>query len=208
MAKFIMIFKKILKKLFKIILFLFLTAVLLLGIYAALVYFHVITPPAFMPALPYIQEKTTKPVDKRVFELEKVKQENDILKKRLSNQEAENELLKNDMKELEDKKLAIQKATQKADEEYKTKIIALNNKLSSSKQNKADQESAYKDMAKYFIAMKTKDGAELLAKLDETDAIGILEKIDTETAAELIQKMPKDKAASITRKMLVTTPQE
>lgn len=197
-----------LKKIFRILFIILIAAALLLITYAALVYFHIITPPSFMPALPYVQKQASAPVDRKTLELEKVKQENDTLKRKLVKQESEIELLKNDIKTVEDKQLAIQKATQKADEEYKNKIIALNEKLNTSRQIKSDQESAYKDMAKYFAAMKTKDGAELLAKLDETDAIGILEQIDTETAAELLQKMPKEKAASITRKMLVTTSQQ
>lgn len=197
-----------LKKIAKVILLILIIAVVLLLTYAALVYFKIITPPAFMPDLPYIQQKANTPADPRTIELEKVKEENDDLKKKLSKQESEIELLQNDLKTVEDKQAAIQKAKQKADEEYTNKIIELNQKLSTTKKTSTNQTSVYKDLAKYYSVMKTKDGAELLTKLDENDAIGILEQIDTETAAELLQKMPKDKAASITKKMLVTTPEE
>ncbi len=196
-----------LKKVFKIIIFILVTVVLLVLTYAALVYFHIITPPNFMPAIPYIQEKANSPADKKVSELDRVKHENDILKKKLTDQQDEIKLLKNDLKDIENKQLANQKAIQKADEEYKDKIIALNEKLSQSQQTKTNQESTYKDMAKYFKAMSTKDAADLLGRLNEDDIIGILGQIDTDTAAELLQKMPRDKAASITKKMLVTSPQ-
>ncbi|CFX65029.1 Magnesium transporter, MgtE intracellular domain [Syntrophomonas zehnderi OL-4] len=189
-----------LKTIFKSLLFIVLAAFLAAACYVLLVKFHVITPPAFMPAVPYIQESTGS--EKNMTELQKVKRENDKLKRKLVAQESEIELLKNDIKTIETKHLAAQKA----DEEYKNEISELNEQLHDSRQSKTDQEGAYKDIAKYFASMKTKDGAELLARLDENDAIGILEHIDTDTAAEILQKMPKEKALALTRKMLVTTP--
>lgn len=189
-----------LKTIFKSLLFIMLAAFLAAAIYVFMVKFHIITPPTFMPAIPYVQDAADS--EKNMSELQKVKRENDNLKRKLVKQESEIELLKNDIKTIEDKHLAAQKA----DEEYKNRISELNEQLHDSRQSKSDQESAYKDMAKYFASMKTKDGAELLARLDENDAIGILEHIDTDTAAEILQKMPREKAVSLTRKMLVTTP--
>ena len=155
-----------------------------------------------MPDIPYIQDKEQVAGNKKLSEVEKIAQENDILKKQLSNKEKEIDLLKQDFQEMEDK----QQAYKQADAEYQEKIIALNDKLNNTEQNSSTQDSIYKDMAKYFMEMNSKDAADLMMRLEEKDSIGILEKMEVDSAAEVLQKMPRDKAASITRKMLVSSP--
>ena len=190
------------KKIFKGFLFILIVLIILLASYAALLYYNIIQAPAFMPDLPFIQDKAI-PANKTLSELEKTALENDILRKDLTSKEKEINLLKQDFQELENK----QQAYKQADAEYKDKIIALNNKLNNPGQSTNNQESIYKDMAAYFMAMNSKDAADLMSLLEETDSIGILEKMEVDSAAEVLQKMSRTKAASITKKMLVSSPQ-
>lgn len=193
----------LLKKIIKGILIIIIILIIFLAGYAALLYFHIIKAPAFMPDLPYINDKQLTSANKKLSEVEKMAQENDILKKQLNDKEKEIDLLKQDFQELEDK----QQAYKQADDKYQEKIIELNNQLNESAQNASDQDSIYKDMARYFMEMNSKDAADLMTRLEEKDTIGILEKMEVDSAAEVLQKMPRDKAASITRKMLVSSPQ-
>jgi len=191
------------KKILKGLLFIIILLLILLATYAALLYFNIIQAPAFMPNLPYIQDKEISSENKNLSEVEKITKENDILKKQLTSKDKQIDLLKKDFQELEDK----QQAYKQADAEYKDKLIALNNKLSDTEQSPMDQDSIYKDMAAYFMAMNAKEAADLLSRLKDEDIIGILEKMEIDSAAELLQKMPRDKATTITRQMLASTPQ-
>lgn len=173
---------------------------ILLGAYGALIKFGLVQAPAFLPDIPFLQNKNSS--EKNLTELEKMEKENDILKRQLSSKEKEIETLQKDFQELENK----QQALKKADAEYQDKIISLNNQLSGTGTTAAGKESIYKDMAAYFTEMNSKEAADLMTRLNEEDAIGILEQMEVDSAAELLQKMPRDKAASITRKMLVSSP--
>lgn len=194
-------FKKIGKKL----LFLLLGIILVAVVVWALLHFKIVSIPAVTDRLPFLNQSA--PKDLQETELQKVKQENDTLKRSASEKKAEMEALQNTMEDLDNK----QKILQKAGEDYKTQIIGLNEKLSPVANSTADpknnQQSIYKNMAQYFAEMNSKEAADLLSKLNDQDIIGVLGAMETSLAGEMLQKMPRDKAATIAKKMLVASPQ-
>ncbi len=83
----------------------------------------------------------------------------------MSSKEKEIDLLKKDFQELENK----QQAYKKADAEYKEKIIALNTKLSNHRSEYEQIRTASTRIwPTYFMAMNSKDAADLMSRLDET----------------------------------------
>ncbi len=207
-----------LKKIGKILVFMLLGIVLVAGIVWALLHFKVVNLPASISKLSTVVEKIpladkipflkqSAPKDLQETELQKVKQENDTLKRSAAEKKAEMEALQKTMEDMDKK----QKIVQKAGEDAKAEIIRLNEKLlvaaNPASNPKNDKQSIYKNMAQYFAEMNSKEAADLLSKLNDQDIIGVLGAMETALAGEMLQKMPRDKAATIAKKMLVASPQ-
>jgi flagellar motility protein MotE (MotC chaperone) len=181
--------------------------IFLLALLGAIIYalwhFHIIKTPALIKTLG--EKTTTAQLKINNFqlksELQKVKQENDILK---SNVSAANTKIKNLQAKVNDLQTS-QQQDQRNLADYEQQIIALNEKLSSPA-GSTNKNNVYKDMAKIFSEMSAKEGADILSRLKDEDIIGILNALNTDVAAELLQKMPRDKAAAVSQKMLVTSP--
>jgi flagellar motility protein MotE (MotC chaperone) len=207
------------KKIGKVLVFMILGVILVAGIVWSLLHFKVVKIPAIInnnlstvmgkipmaDKIPFLKQST--PEELQETELQKVKQENDTLKRSVAEKKAEMEALQRTMEDMDKK----QKIVQQAGEDAKAEIIRLNEKLLEAAKNstntKASQQSIYKNMAQYFAEMNSKEAADLLSKLNDQDIIGVLGAMETSLAGEMLQKMPRDKATTIARKMLVASPQ-
>ena len=192
------------KKIKKLLIIL-LSLAILAGAFYMLIYFNVIKTPAFLDR---IKETASSGISKANAvilqkELKKVKEENDILKKSVTAKNHELEVLQKKLADME----LLREAAEQDIQNYQAQIIELNDKLSASVEGDSSKRVTYKEMAKYYNAMNTKDAAEILSKLSDEDVIGIISAMDTDTAAEVLQKMSRDKAAAVSRKMLVTSTQ-
>ncbi len=133
-------------------------------------------------------------------ELEKMLMENDNLKQGLLQKEQEMQALQKEVADLRQQQSGATEA------KLKDELARLNKELLELKTRQGNQKSAYQDMAKYFSAMKSKDAADILSRLDNPDIIGILGQMTPDTAAEILQNMDHDRAGQISREMLVTAP--
>jgi len=188
---------------------------LIAGIVYALLHYKVVKIPyatdkltAIAKKLPFITQSTqSAPQALQETELQKVKKENDTLKKSVADKNSEMTALQKNIEDMDNK----QKLIQKSADDAKAEIIKLNEKLlagnKSDANSKTSQQNVYKNMAQYFAEMNTKEAADLMSKLNDQDIIGVLSALDTALAAEILQKMPRDKATLVTKKMLVSTPQ-
>lgn len=193
-------------KVIKKILLILLGIGLLAGVSYTLLYFHIIkTPTIISKYIPKLSTAIQYPnVKLQEIELQKVKKENDILKRSVSAKTTEMEALQKKIADLEN----ARETDKKLLEDYKNQIIKLNESISSNAiSDKPAKTNTYKDMADYFSEMNSKEAADILSRLNDDDVIGILNALKTDVAAELLQKMPRDKADTISRKMLVTSPQ-
>jgi len=200
------------KRTFKIVLFLLLGIIFVAAVVWALLHFKIVSIPAVTDRIPAVVSKLpflnqTAPKDLQETELQKVKQENDTLKRSASEKKTEMEALQKTMEDMDNK----QKLLQKTGDDAKAEIIKLNEKLlaetNPATNSKNNQQNIYKNMAQYFAEMNSKEAADLMSKLNDQDIIGILTAMDTALAGEMLQKMPRDKAAIVAKKMLVTNPQ-
>jgi len=188
---------------------------LIAGIVYALLHYKVVKIPyvtdklaAIAQKLPFITQSTkSTPQALQETELQKVKKENDTLKKSIADKNYEMTTLQKNIDDMDNKQKVLQKSTDDA----KAEIIKLNEKMLAGNKtdgdSKTSQQSVYKNMAQYFAEMNTKEAADLISKLNDQDIIGVLSALDTALAAEILQKMPRDKATLVTKKMLVSTPQ-
>ncbi|PKM77663.1 MAG: hypothetical protein CVU90_06175 [Firmicutes bacterium HGW-Firmicutes-15] len=205
------------KKIGKILAFILLGIILVAGVVWALLHFKVVKLPTSISNLSSVVEKIpmadkipflkqSVPKDLQETELQKVKQENDTLKRSAAEKKAEIEALQKTMEDMDKK----QKIVQKNGEDAKAEIIRLNEKLLLAAKpagNSTTNQQIYKNMAQYFAEMNAKEAADLLSKLNDQDIIGVLGAMETALAGEMLQKMPRDKAATIAKKMLVASPQ-
>jgi len=191
------------KKVLKIFFIIFMTIVLLAGAGFALLYFKIIDTPNFVSYIPVvgdllIEEENKVPAE--VTELNKIKTENARLKNTIAEKQEEMKKLQNSISGLEKES----KATDNDNEQLKAEIARLNEEILTMKTTKSDRQTAYKDMAEYFIEMKSKDAADILSRLKDEDIIGIFNEMPKDVVAEMLQKMDRDKATALTKKMLVT----
>lgn len=213
----ITLIKEKISKIGKILLIIILGIGLTAGLVWALLHFKIVPIPASVTNISTFAEKVPfadkipflnsgDPQEIQLTELQKVKEENDTLKRSITEKRAEMEALQKTIDDMDKK----QKIGQKTTDDAKAEIIRLNEKLvlvtESASISKANQKSIYKNMAQYFAEMNGKEAADLLSKLSDQDIIGILGEMDTALAGEMLQKMPRDKAATVARKMLVPAP--
>jgi len=90
--------------------------------------------------------------------------------------------------------------------ELNEQIVQLNEQITDLQNKSAAQQETYKNMARYFAGMDSKNAAAIMEKLDNNQVIGILGHMNKETAAEILQKLSVDKAAAISRQMLSSSP--
>ncbi|HOQ08700.1 MAG TPA: hypothetical protein PLG09_01095 [Syntrophomonadaceae bacterium] len=159
----------------------------------------VIPAPGFIKSLPVIgkplQGERLSSEDKLRQEYSKLQEDvkqrdNEINKLQARLNEAEQELKRAE---------ALNKELQKENESLAVQIEELQS-------NRRNQESVYKDMAKYFAEMKPQEAADLLSRQKDEDIIGVLEQMETSQAADILQRMDREKAAAITRQMMAVSP--
>lgn len=133
-------------------------------------------------------------------ELEKIRLENDNLKKSLVQKDQEMLALQKEIADFRQQQSGASEAR------LKDELARVNKELLDLKTSQGSRKAAYQDMAKYFSAMKSKDAADILSRLENPDIIGILGQMTADTAAEILQNMDHDRAGQISREMLVTAP--
>lgn len=176
-----------------------LVVLLLLGV--GIIAFNVYKDKTLLQKIPVIKNLAAvqKTGGEGQTELEKMRQENDNLKKGLA---AKNQEMQTMQKEIAD----LRQQSGSSESKLKDELAKLNKELLDLKTKQGNQKSAYQDMAKYFSAMKSKDAADILSRLNNPDIIGILGQMTADTAAEILQNMDHARAGQISREMLVTAP--
>lgn len=191
------------KKVLKIFFVTLLTIMLLAGAGFALLYFKILETPNFVSYIPVIGNvlnEEEKKISPEVIELQKAKKENASLKNAITEKQEEMKKLQSRISDLEKE----HKTSEDDGEQLKAEVARLNEEILSLKTTKSDKKAAYKDMAGYFMEMKSKDAADILSRLKDEDIIGIFNEMPKDVVAEMLQKMDRDKATALTKKMLVT----
>lgn len=191
------------KKVLKIVFIIFLIIVLLAGAGFALFYFKILETPNFISYVPVVSNLLTeeeKKIPPEVIELQKAKKENASLKNIITEKQEEMRKIQTRLSDMEKE----YKTSEDDGDQLKAEVARLNEEILSLKTNKSDKKAAYKDMAGYFMEMKSKDAADILSRLKDEDIIGIFNEMPKDVVAEMLQKMDRDKATALTKKMLVT----
>ena len=191
------------KKVLKIFFIALLTIILLAGAGFALLYFKILEPPNFISYIPVVNNLLIEGKEKippEIIELEKAKKENAGLKNTITEKQEEMKKLQNQLNDME----KGFKTSEDDGDQLKAEVARLNEEILNLKTTRSDKQGAYKDMAGYFIEMKSKDAADILSRLKDEDIIGIFNEMPKDVVAEMLQKMDRDKAAALTKKMLVT----
>lgn len=165
------------------------------GTLYGLEFFHVVDLSPVFDKIP-LAGKNLSPSQREVQDLRK---ENDTLKKTIQQKD---EKIKRQQRQL-DRAKKRESDWKKAEKEYQKELIKLNEEMGATAVPGSQQKmQAYKNMARYFAEMNTKEAADLLARLNDEDIIGILSCLDADTAAEILQAMPRDHAARIANQMM------
>jgi len=131
-----------------------------------------------------------------------------VKEKKLTPLEKENLSLKDEVekqqlqiKTYQDRVKALEQSVQVLEAENK-KLTDENTALKVSKVS--DEEDKYKELAKYYEAMKPKDAAKILEQkgIDDDIIIEILRSMDKETAGKIMSLLDPAHAAVLSRKML------
>ena len=162
----------------------------------------VITAPAVLQKVPVVGERL-QPKGKVVLTAEeKLQEKRAQLEKGIAQRDEDMEELQSQLQEA-DKQLKSAAALNK---ELQSENEALAKQIEDLQIGRANQQSAYKDMASYFAEMKAQEAADLISRQRDQDIIGILGEMETSQAADILEKMDRDKAAAITRQMLAVSP--
>jgi len=193
------------KKGLKILFIAILIILLLAGAWFSLLYFKILKTPNFVSYIPVISnlliEDEVKALPEEVRLDESIK-ENATLENTITEKQEE---IREMQKQISDLKKEL-KISENEAFKLKDEVARLNEEILSFKTSRGNKKAAYKDMAEYFVEMKSKDAADILSRLKDEDIIGIFNEMPKDMVAEMLQKMDRDKATTLTRKMLVTEP--
>ena len=193
------------KKGLKILFIAILIILLLAGAWFSLLYFKILKTPNFVSYIPVISnlliEDEVKALPEEVRLDESIK-ENATLENTITDKQEE---IREMQKQISDLKKEL-KISENEAFKLKDEVARLNEEILSFKTSRGNKKAAYKDMAEYFVEMKSKDAADILSRLKDEDIIGIFNEMPKDMVAEMLQKMDRDKATTLTRKMLVTEP--
>ncbi|MEA1961756.1 MAG: hypothetical protein U9N81_10905 [Bacillota bacterium] len=183
-------------KIGKVILYIVGFLLVLAASFYALHYFYIIDISERLSVIPVLGEKIG---DSTQNPLQKLQEENDILKQDL--EENRNRLSAVEA-ELE-KSNQLQLQYEESESNYKEEIIQLNQQLADVLSQEPSKD--YKKIAGYYAEMKTQDAADLIAALSDENAVDILQSMQTDVSAPILSKMPREKAVKITQMMLVNS---
>lgn len=195
------------KKIIKILILIVLILLVMGGAVYVLIRSGILQAPRFLPSLPVVGQffgpevKSTE--DPAVV---KANKQNQILQKSIGLKDKEMEALQDQLDKAQEqlkKSKQGEKQTKEDLDKVSQQLLTLQEQNSNA--SSTDKADAYKDIAKYFNEMKTKESADILGRLKDEDVIGILGEMESDTAAEVLQNMDRNKAASVTRKMVVTS---
>lgn len=149
--------------------------------------------PSFLKKMPLVG-KLFPAAEGKGKKLSPLEKENLSLKDQIEKQKLEIKTYKDRITALEQSEQALEAENKKlADQNTALEVSTVSSK-----------EDKYKELAKYYEAMKPKDAAKILEQkqIDDDTIIGILRHMDKETAGKIMSLLDPARAAVLSQKML------